>query len=187
MKTFKQKYLKGIKTIQFIDEKTFNENTENLYARTYGMDVAFVIDCGEEPLHIITLKNGRYKEYSALPELINYLKSFYKSYSNKYLSNYISNLTFKSEFNKIAFYEFLESNRGLGILCDTQEKFNYILNELDRLGIKHGCLNSDSWHCFKEKTVYPNENHHYIGNLDNYSNDEKTYKIYKFEDIIFEE
>lgn len=88
---------------------------------------------------------------------------------------------------KITLKEFFESDETLVIHCDTEENANTLLKAFDKLGKKWSSVKSylenNYWRYYKEETCYTNEGTYNDKEwcLDN------NYKIYEFDDVIFEE
>ena len=89
--------------------------------------------------------------------------------------------------NKITLRDFWNSKKHLAIHCNTEEKANQLLEAFDKLGKKwfsgYSYLVINCWESYKENTCYDNLNQ--ICSINWY----KTigYKIYEFEDVVFEE
>ena len=90
--------------------------------------------------------------------------------------------------DKITLKEFFESKERLAIHCNTEEKANKLLKEFDKFGktwwTGEGYLENTCFHTYKDKTCYFNDG--WLCEIEYYEND-NNYKIYSFEDIIFEE
>lgn len=90
--------------------------------------------------------------------------------------------------DKITLKKFFESKEKLAIHCNTEEKANKLLKEFDKLG--------KTWRVGDSYLQYNNFNDYYMDKTC-YANDgtfceievykDNNYKIYSFEDIIFEE
>lgn len=189
MKQFKQKYLKGIKIIQFVDENVYDHNPGFFLQPAVGIDLALIIIC-DEYLDILIIKNNRIKEFYANKFTLPLLQELYGNRSSKHFTKYINNQEIKKGIYKITLKEFFERAREekLGIHCDTEEKALKLLNEFNKLGKtwlydEGSYLNQTRWSTYKNKTVYIN--YRMVGNIDRYYM-EKT-PVYEFEDIIFED
>lgn len=88
--------------------------------------------------------------------------------------------------NKITLRDFWNSKKPLAIHCDTEEKANKLLEAFDKLGKEWisglSYLAANCWETYKENTCYCNTNAY--SSVDYYKS--KKYKIYEFEDVIFE-
>lgn len=94
--------------------------------------------------------------------------------------------------NKITLKDFWNSDEKLAIHCDTEEKANKLLEAFDKFGKKwkygQSYLKNILWYSCQDKTCYDNSNRY--GSIYWYKGYEYTgdeYKIYEFEDVIFEE
>lgn len=89
--------------------------------------------------------------------------------------------------DKITLRDFWNSDKKLAIHCDTKEKTNKLLKTFNKLD-KRWCagnsyINTNYWTCYKEEACYSND-----GGCAKKSECElMNYKIYEFEDVIFEE
>lgn len=89
--------------------------------------------------------------------------------------------------NKITLRDFWKSENKLAIHCDTEEKANKLLKEFDKMGQKWA--NGDDytkfncWKTCEENTCYGGER--WYSSIDWYK--AYDYKIYEFEDVIFED
>lgn len=81
---------------------------------------------------------------------------------------------------KITLKEFLNSEKRLAINCDTLEKADIYLAALDK---KVSSLLDTAWFVYEEKTCFINKTSY--ANI-SYCRHNRI-KIYKFEDVIFEE
>ena len=88
---------------------------------------------------------------------------------------------------KITLKEFLNSEKKLAINCDTLEKADIYLEKADiylaALDKKISSLLDTAWFVYKEKTCFINKTSY--ANI-SYCRHNRI-KIYKFEDVIFEE
>ena len=88
---------------------------------------------------------------------------------------------------KITLEEFFESKEYLAIHCDTKEKANKLLIEFDKLGkkweSKESYLDFNPYASYNDRTCYSNKGEYC--SVECYKNID--YKVYSFEDIIFEE
>jgi len=89
--------------------------------------------------------------------------------------------------NKITLKEFFDSEEMLAIHCHTEEKANKLLKEFDKLGEvwRDGdkYIEINHYDTYYNSTCYDNQGD--FCSLDYYLN--HNYKIYEFDDIIFEE
>ncbi len=89
--------------------------------------------------------------------------------------------------NKITLKEFFDSEEMLAIHCNTEEKANKLLKEFDKLGKvwRNGdkYIETNKYITYNNSTCYTNEGS--FCSFDYYLN--RNYKIYEFDDIIFEE
>lgn len=88
---------------------------------------------------------------------------------------------------KITLKEFWNSKEKLAIRCNTLEKAKKLLETFNKMGKKwqsgDSYLGTTYWGVHKEKTCYCNS--HRWGDVNTYR--KLKYKIFKFEDVIFEE
>ena len=89
--------------------------------------------------------------------------------------------------NKITIKEFWESKKSLAIHCKTEKEAIKLLEEFDKFGkrwLSHEQYTSYTcWERYRKNSCYDNINQY--STINYYKN--HNYKIYEFEDIIFED
>ncbi len=89
-KIFKEKYMKEINIVQFIDCETYDKIISDLYFITHGLNRAFIVTYDEE-INIIIIKNCKIKSYFINWASLPLLHELYDHLSSKYLTNFINN------------------------------------------------------------------------------------------------
>ncbi len=186
MKRFKEKYMKGINIVQFIDSQTYDKLDGDLFFTAYGLNRAFIVSY-EEEINIIIIKDCKMKVYFMENDSLPLLHELYDHLSSNFLSNFISNQIRKNGVYEITLKQFFDNNEKLAIHCATKKQANQLLKEFNKMGktwvTGESYLESNRWNKFENKTVY--NNYRMFGNIDDYYDD--NISVYEFEDIIFEE
>ncbi len=95
-KIFKEKIMKGINIVQFIDCETFNKINSDLFIITHGLNRAFIVNYDEE-INIIIIKNRKINSYFMNSTSLPLLHELYDHLSSRYLTNFIDNQRSKHE------------------------------------------------------------------------------------------